>query len=113
MRSNKAKEIIENLRAKGGIQINGKNPWDIQVHEEKLFRRMLAEGPLGFGEAYMDGWWDVEQLDDFFYKLYQFNLREEVGGTWKDALILLQSKVLNMQTRLRSKKVAREHSGKS
>ncbi|MCB9285402.1 MAG: cyclopropane fatty acyl phospholipid synthase [Lewinellaceae bacterium] len=109
MRPNKAKSIIENLLAKGGIQINGDNPWDIQVHNEKLFGRMLAEGSLGFGEAYMDGWWDVEQLDEFFYKLYKFNLRDEVGGTWKEALILLQSKVLNMQTRLRSKKVAREH----
>jgi cyclopropane-fatty-acyl-phospholipid synthase len=109
MRPNKAKSMIQNLLAKGGIQINGANPWDIQVHNEKLFSRMLAEGSLGFGEAYMDGWWDVKQLDEFFYRLYQFKLRDEVGGTWKEALTLLQSKVLNMQTRLRSRKVAREH----
>ena len=33
------------------------------VHKTGYFRRWFKEGTLGFGESYMDGWWDVEQDD--------------------------------------------------
>lgn len=55
---------LESLLAIADIRIDGDRPWDIQVHDEKLFPRIFADGPLGFGEGYMDGWWDCERLDD-------------------------------------------------
>ena len=109
MGSNKAKNTIERLLAKAEIKINGDAPGDIQVHNEKLFQRVLAQGSIGLGEAYMDGWWDVPHLDDFFYKVFKANLRGNIDGTFNDVLIMLQSKLSNMQTRLRSRKVAHDH----
>ena len=47
-----------------GIVPNGPNPWDLQVHNEKFWDRLLAEGSLGLGESYMDGWWDVADMAD-------------------------------------------------
>jgi len=53
-----ARKVTE-LLAFAGIAVNGCEPWDIQVHDERFFERALAEGSIGVGESYMDGWWDV------------------------------------------------------
>ena len=109
MKTNKAKSAVQALLAKAGITINGAASCDIQVHNENLYQRIIAEGSIGLGEAYMDGWWDVERLDEFFYKIFQARVHKQGESKWSDLLLFLQSKMLNMQTRLRSKKVAREH----
>ncbi len=56
----------EELLAKADIKINGSRPWDIQAKNPQLFNRVMSHGSLGLGEAYMDGWWEVEELDEFF-----------------------------------------------
>ncbi len=48
----------ERILARAGVTINGANPWDIRVHDDRFFRRAFVEGELGVGEMYMDGWWD-------------------------------------------------------
>jgi cyclopropane-fatty-acyl-phospholipid synthase len=55
---------VSNLLAFADIRINGTRPWDIQVHDRRFFSRALASGTLGFGESYMDGWWDCDALDE-------------------------------------------------
>ena len=32
------------LLQRAGINLNGTNPWDIQVHDERFFKRFLAGG---------------------------------------------------------------------
>jgi len=60
---------VERLLAGSGIEIGGLNPWDIQVHNQKFFKRVLMKGSLGLGESYMDGWWDCEQIDEMINRL--------------------------------------------
>src|ERR1700724_3846532 len=50
--------------AGSGITLDGANPWDIRVRDERLFGRVLRQGALGLGEAYVDGWWDCDRLDE-------------------------------------------------
>ncbi|MGE5300433.1 MAG: cyclopropane-fatty-acyl-phospholipid synthase, partial [Acidobacteriota bacterium] len=57
------KEVVEEILAPAGIAINGNRPWDIQIKNENFDRRILKDGSLGLGEAYMEGWWDCENLD--------------------------------------------------
>ena len=47
---------IESILHHADVIINGSRPWDIQVKNNRLYRRIMAQGSLGFGEAYMDGW---------------------------------------------------------
>ena len=56
-------EVISKLLASADVQINGSRPWDIKVHDDRLYARILRDRDLGAGEAYMEGWWDCEQLD--------------------------------------------------
>jgi cyclopropane-fatty-acyl-phospholipid synthase len=109
MNQNKAKNSIKALLAKAGIEINGKKDWDIQVHNESLFQRVIAEGSIGLGESYMDGWWNVKRLDEFFHRIFKHKLNEQAEVTPGNIALFLQSKLLNMQSRLRSKVVAQQH----
>ncbi len=77
------KQIIEKLLNECGITINGDKPYDIQVHNEKLYTRVLREGSLGLGESYMDGWWDCERLDEFFNKIIRAGIDRKIRHNWK------------------------------
>lgn len=76
-------EFFTSLLSKADIQINGSRPWDIQVHDNSLYERVLAEGSLGFGEAYMDGLWDCEQIDEMIYRVLSHDLEAELDAKAK------------------------------
>ena len=65
---------IGNMLDRADIVLDGERPWDIQVKNNLLFPRVLAKGSLGFGEAYMDGWWDSESLDQLADRFLNANL---------------------------------------
>jgi cyclopropane-fatty-acyl-phospholipid synthase len=96
------------LFARAGIEIGGGRPWDLQVHDERLYDRLLADGDLAAGESYVDGWWDAEALDEFCAKVHAASLAESVGE-WRTALLALKSRLFNRQRESQSAKVAREH----
>jgi cyclopropane-fatty-acyl-phospholipid synthase len=102
-----ARKVTE-LLAFAGIGVNGSKPWDIQIHDERFFDRALGEGSIGVGESYMDGWWDVEALDEFFSRFRRADLASKVHDL-KTALLVLQTKLLNLQTMRRAKQVAQAH----
>jgi len=79
MRYKTPKELIESLLKEADIKIDGNRPWDIKVHNEDLYRRVAASGNLGFGEAYMDGWWDCDQVDELIYRIIKHDLP---GKAW-------------------------------
>ncbi len=105
----KAKEVVSELLDIAGITINGTRPYDIQVHDERFYKRVLHESALGLGESYMDGWWDSEQLDELITRLMLADLETKVKGDLKIALHLLKSKIINLQTKTRSWEVGRQH----
>ena len=105
----RAKTVIEKLLVIADVKINGTRPWDIKVNDEQLYDRILAKGTLGLGESYMDGWWDCEKLDEMVYRVLKARLRDAVSKNLTSVLHVLRSKIFNLQTKKRSKKVAREH----
>ncbi len=68
----------ESLLQSAGIEVDGRNAWDISVHDDRLFQRMLSKGNLGFGEAYMDGWWDCDALDQLFFRILRSGANERL-----------------------------------
>ena len=104
-----AKKIAQSLLDSVGITINGHHPWDIQVHNEKLYSRALSDGSLGLGEAYMDKWWDCERLDIFFDKLLRGKLNDKIKIPFHFYFKQLFAKMVNLQTKSRAKQVAYAH----
>ncbi|MEK6835157.1 MAG: cyclopropane fatty acyl phospholipid synthase [Nanoarchaeota archaeon] len=105
----KAREYIKSLLEYADIKVDGNRSWDIQIHNEDFYKRVLSDGPLGLGESYMDGWWDSEKLDEFFYKILISKLDKKIKPDLGTIILNLESKFLNMQTRIKSKKVATQH----
>ncbi len=104
-----AKKKFQSLMSLVGISVDGDAPWDIQVHDDRLYRRILSKGSIGAGEAYMDGWWSADRLDEFFTRVIGGNLPDQLKLNLPTLWLIIKSKIWNMQTRNRSKKVAEEH----
>ena len=102
------KEKSQQILAQADIRINGDRPWDIVVHDERLYRRVLSQGSLGLGESYMDGWWDVKNLDEFFTKVLSMRLDRRVSQT-KRILQSIASVLFNKQSLKRAFEVGERH----
>ena len=102
------RQRIEGLLAEAGVRVGGDREWDLQVHDDRLYARLLAQGSLGLGESYMDGWWDARSLDGFLARLLVAGLDKRVHGLAEigDALLAHLS---NRQSRRRSGEVGRRH----
>src|SRR4051812_28796645 len=70
--------IFREAFEKADIEVNGSRPWDIQVHNPAFYDRVLSGGSLGFGESYMDGWWDAERLDELMYRILKNKLQDRI-----------------------------------
>ncbi len=104
------KQTVQDLFTAVDVQINGTRPWDVQVHNENFYSRILSNGSLAFGESYMDGWWDCEALDQLFERLLSGRVDKRV--TARDPsflLVLLRAYILNPQSIKRAFIVGKEH----
>ncbi len=108
MRQNGYKQTVKKLLASADVTIDGDNPWDIQVHNEGFYRRVLSQGALGLGESYMDAWWDAKELDQFFHKILCARINKKVKGL-PILMTILKAKFFNLQSKSRSNKVAQQH----
>lgn len=109
MKNSDSERIIRDLFSSAGIAINGENPYDIQVHNDQFYQRVLAESSLGFGESFMDGWWDCDAIDQLVCKMHKANVREKVKGNLKVMLPVVKSKLLNLQAKTRAYEIGKKH----
>ncbi len=104
------KDFVLQLLGEADIRINGQRPWDIIINNDAFYNRVLRGGSLALGESYMDSWWEVQQLDEFFNRLLSTHLERQIHGNW---LIILRSLVpaflFNRQSRRRSWQVGKHH----
>ncbi|MGH8273888.1 MAG: cyclopropane fatty acyl phospholipid synthase [Gammaproteobacteria bacterium] len=96
------------MLASADIELNGDRPWDIQIHDPRVFARVFAHGSLGFGESYMDGWWDAERLDEMFTRVFAARVDERLAVPQKVARWAL-GHLVNLQSGRRAFKVGKEH----
>jgi cyclopropane-fatty-acyl-phospholipid synthase len=104
-----AEKTIRELLALADIRVGGNRPWDIHVHNPEFYGRFLSQGTLGLGEAYVDGWWDSECLDETFNKAVSAQLEKKVRMNWPLALDLMKARLFNRQNKALSKTVAEIH----
>ncbi len=105
----KYQPVIRELLDLAGVEINGSHPWDIQVHDERFYKRTAAEAELGIGESYMDGWWDAERPDEMICRILRADLQDKVRRNYKIALQLAGFRLINMQARRRAFIIGERH----
>ena len=109
MKKAKIKQTVQKILGSADITINGNNPWDIQVHDERFYQDVLAHGSLGLGESYMDGWWDCKKIDEFIYKILSSDLDKKVRLNMNIIFEFIKSSVSNMQRKSRAFIIGKKH----
>jgi cyclopropane-fatty-acyl-phospholipid synthase len=104
-----AQRSVEDILESADIVVGGRRPWDIQVYNERFYARVLAEGTLGLGESYMDGWWDCEALDEMFCRAIRARIEERTPINLRAVISIVAAVILNLQSKRRARKVGREH----
>jgi cyclopropane-fatty-acyl-phospholipid synthase len=103
------RNIIEEILASAGIAVNGSNPWDIQVRDDRTFLQVLKSKNVGLGEAYMAGWWDCPRLDEFICRVLKAGADVKIKAGYKFLISSLSAAIFNMQSKRRSGMVIEEH----
>jgi cyclopropane-fatty-acyl-phospholipid synthase len=99
---------LEKLFDAATVAIDGNRPWDIRVHDRRVYRKTILQGNLGFGESYMDGWWDCDDLDELFFRILSSGIDKRVGAL-SNTMEALAGKILNMQSPSRAFTVGKRH----
>jgi cyclopropane-fatty-acyl-phospholipid synthase len=107
--NNKYKKITEEILGFAGVRINGSNPWDIQINNDKFYKRVITEGELGLGESYMDFWWDAEKVDELICKILRAQLDKKVRRKLSILIRLLKAQLFNPQSKRRAFIIGEKH----
>ncbi|HEU4843596.1 MAG TPA: cyclopropane fatty acyl phospholipid synthase [Burkholderiaceae bacterium] len=101
-------DTAASMLATAGIAINGSAPWDMQLRQPGVLERVFDQGNVGLGEAYMDGAWEADRLDEFFCRLLRARLDDQVKPV-RLLVHALSAKFLNLQNRRRAWQVGKVH----
>jgi len=107
-RRTSAREVLAEWLAAADIGIDGSRPWDLRVRDERLWNRILADGTLGLGEAYMDGWWDATRVDELVARALRAAIDARLPSM-REAWLALKAKVINLQAPRRAFAVGERH----
>jgi len=104
-----AKRIAAGLLEGADVRIDGDRPWDIRVHNEDFYGRVLAGGSLALGESYMDGWWDCGAVDELLSRILSHDLQKNVRTSPAVLLVGLKAALVNLQRKSRAFNIGRRH----
>lgn len=106
--SARAKATLTRYFAECDVRIDGPRPTDIQIRDPRFYTRVLGQGSIGFGESYMDGWWEAADLDGMITRLLGPKLDQRVRS-WRDIATYALARISNLQSRARAFQVGERH----
>ncbi len=104
-----SESLIRQLLSSADVTVNGGRAWDIQVHDERLYDRILRDTSLGFGEAYMDGWWDSQAIDELVTRILKAHLVDKIAKEWRFLFQAVRARLFNRQSSSRAFEVGVKH----
>ena len=117
IRSRRARESILQRHLRGrvarvldgsGVTLDGPQPWDLQVRNPRFFARALAFGSLGFGDAYVDGWWEARDVAGCIERLIRHRADARTAVATR-GLLAARHRFANVQLGAGSWRVGRQH----
>jgi len=100
--------LTEGLR-RAGVRINGAQPWDIRIRDQRVTTAVRRHGLTGLGEAYINGWWECDAIDNLFCRL----LRASIPALFRNHPHVVRTHLLaalfNQQTPPASKRQIHAH----
>ena len=106
------KTVVQSTLGQAQIAINGHEPWDIRVHDERFYERLMRDRSIGLGESYMDGWIDIDAIDEMVYRMARSPIlknRKLSSYALSEVLSFLKAVLVNPQSYFRSFEVGKRH----
>lgn len=97
----KSKTIINDLLSSVDVKINGNDPWDIKVSNERFYDRVFSSGVLGLGESYMDGWWNCDDISELFFRILRSDIQNKIRS-FKMIFPVAKARVLNLHNKAKA-----------
>ena len=104
-----SKELCLSILEKCNVPLGSSEPWSIHVKNEKLWDRITSQHQLGLGEAYMEGWWECQDIDEMLTRLLSVDATSFLKPSIPLIASTLKSKIVNMQTKSKAAKNAKHH----
>ncbi len=108
-RSSDAEAIVRELFGLADIEIGGGRPGDLRVHDPRFYERVIRDASVGFGESYMEEWWETDALDVTIDKIMRANLKQKITGSWRMRALTVKALLLNLQAKTRSSASVEAH----
>jgi cyclopropane-fatty-acyl-phospholipid synthase len=93
----RAAELMRDLLTRAGITVGGDAPWDVQIRDDRTYARVLRDGTLGVGEAYVEGWWDSPALDQMLERIMRAGVDLELRDSWVLVAHAVRARIFNRQ----------------
>ncbi len=104
----KSEKIVREVLERCDVRIGGDRPFDVQVHDRRLYDRLITQGTLGLGESYTQGWWDCDAIDELVSRLLSVDAASIASLDFSVLWSYLRGSLLNLQ-RWRPFQVGQQH----
>lgn len=96
--ASRSKALVRELLELAEVDLNGPAPHDIQIHDDRFYDRVVRDRELGLGEAYQQGWWDAEAVDELIARVLVADLKGQITSSPRLMAIALRARLMNRQT---------------
>lgn len=97
MGTNSSESVVRTIFESVNIEIGGSKPHDIRVRDPRFFARVLRDSSMGFGETYMNGWWEADALDETLTRLGKADINTVMRQNWHMIPHALKARLFNLQ----------------
>jgi cyclopropane-fatty-acyl-phospholipid synthase len=104
----RAADLMRDLLGRAGVTVGGDAPWDIQIHDDRVYPRVLRDGTMAVGEAYVEGWWDSPALDQMLERIIRARVDLELRDSWVLLAHAVRARIFNRQA-VRAFEVGERH----
>ena len=80
----RARTRLQAMLSEADVELDGTRPWDPTIRHPRALTRILRDGTLGAGEAYVDGDWDCAAVDELAHRLMRAGLDRRIGLRWRE-----------------------------
>jgi len=109
MKASAPERLVREFFSAADVGTDGTRPWDIRVHNDRFYKRLVAGGSMALGESYMDGWWDCEALDQFFDRILRLRLDQRAKKSIKALWCACKAALTCSPSRFRAFDIGRRH----
>jgi cyclopropane-fatty-acyl-phospholipid synthase len=104
-----AERVMRDLLRRADVEIDGGRPFDIVIRDRAAFAAFARDGLAGVRNAYVEGLWETERLDDLTARFLRSGVEAADANRWTLLSRHLLGVLLNRQLGARGREARRHY----